>query len=121
VRGIPADEAAAIVSQRHGLDLVAELARGDGAGDPSAIKVSRRSRLLASVIYPLRGWFTAEKISEALDWDDPPFFKNFVRVDVTADRVTLTSYGVTGLERDVAEPAVIDRIEIETGAADGSV
>jgi hypothetical protein len=32
----------------------------------------------------------------------------------------LTSYGVTGLERDVADPAVIDRVVIETGEADGS-
>jgi hypothetical protein len=121
LRGIPADEATAIVAERHGLDLGEELARGEGAGDVSAIKVSRRSRLLATVIYPLRGWFTAEKISEALDWDDPPFFKNFVRVEVVAGRVTLTSYGVTGLQRDIADPAVIDRIEIETGAGDGSL
>ncbi|MGH2959002.1 MAG: metallophosphoesterase family protein [Solirubrobacterales bacterium] len=120
VRGIPADEAAAIVSARHGLDLGAELARGEGAGEASAIKVSRRSRLLATLIYPLRGWFAAEKISEALDWDDPPFFKNFVRVDATAGRVTLTAYGVTGLARDVAEPTVIDRLEIDTGVNDGS-
>lgn len=125
VRGIPADEATAIVAKRHGLDLAAELSRGEGAGAPESITISRRSRLLATLIYPLRGWFSAEKISEALDWDDPPFFKNFVRVEVEDGRVTLTSYGVTGLERDVADPVVIDRVEIETsvtetGAIDGS-
>ncbi|MGK2878784.1 MAG: metallophosphoesterase family protein [Solirubrobacterales bacterium] len=120
IRGIPADEAAAIVAARHRLDLASELARGEGAADPGSIKISRRSRLLATMIYPLRGWFTAEKISEALDWDKPPLFKNFMRVDVAAGEVTLSSFGVTGLERDVASPAVIDRVVIETGAHGGS-
>jgi hypothetical protein len=120
IRGIPADEAAAIVARRHGLDLAEELSRGEGAGAAEAVKISRRSHLLATFLYPLRGWFTAEKISEALDWDDPPFFKNFVRVGVSGGRVTLTSYGVTGLERDVDDPAVIDRVEIQTGGIDGS-
>lgn len=120
VRGIPADEAAAIVAARHGLDLAEELARGQGGGDPESINVARRSRFLATMIFPLRGWFTAEKVSEALDWDKPPLFKSFMRVDVADGQVTLTSFGVTGLERDVASPAVIDRVLIETGAADGS-
>jgi hypothetical protein len=120
IRGIPADEATAIVARRHGLDPAAELARGASAGAADSITISRRSRLLATIIYPLRGWFAAEKISEALDWDDPPFFKNFMRVEVASGAVTLTSYGVTGLERDVADPAVIDRVVIETGEADGS-
>jgi hypothetical protein len=119
IRGIPADEAAAILAKRHGLDLAAELSRGEGAASAESITISRRSRVLATIIYPLRGWFSAEKISEVLDWDDPPFFKNFVRVEVSSGRVTLTSYGVTGLERDVADPAVIDRVEIETGVVDG--
>jgi hypothetical protein len=120
IRGIPADEATAIVAKRHGLDLAAELARGEGAGAPESIKVSRRSHLLATIIYPLRGWFSAEKISEALDWDDPPFFKNFMRVDVSGGRVKLTTFGVTGLQRDVSDPAVIDQVVIETGAINGS-
>lgn len=120
VRGIPADEATAIVAKRHGLDLAEELSRGEGAGEAESIKISRRSRILATIIFPLRGWFSAEKVSEVLDWDDPPLFKNFVRVDVAGGRVTLTAYGVTGLERDVANPTVIDRVEIETGATDGS-
>jgi hypothetical protein len=118
--GMPADEAAAIVAKRHGLDLASELARGEGAGAAGSVTVSRRSRILAAIIFPLRGWFSAEKISEVLDWDDPPFFKNFMRVDVEGGRVTLTSYGVTGLARDVADPTVIDRVEIETGVDDGS-
>lgn len=119
IRGIPADEAAAIVAERHGLDLEHELARGEGAGNAASISVSRRSRLLAALVFPIREWFAHEKISEALDWDDAPFFKNFMGIDVSADRIVLTAYGVTGLQRDAAEPAVIDRVEIVTGVSDG--
>ncbi len=115
-RGIPADEATAIVAERHGLDLAAELARGQGAAS-APVRVSRRSRILASIIHPRREWFSPGRISELLDWDDPPFFKNFVRVSVDQQRLVLTAYGVTGLARDKDDPAVIDRVEIPLGGA----
>lgn len=119
-RGIPADQAAAIVAERHGLDLASELARGEGA-TTSDVRVSRRSRFLASLIYPRHAWFgrggiDPGRISEPLDWDDPPFFKNFVRADIAGERLVLTAYGVTGLQRDQNAPAVIDRVEIALGS-----
>ncbi len=117
--GIPADEAAAILAERHGLELADELERGEGSGDAS-VAVSRRSRRLAALIFPRRQWFSPAKISEALDWDDPPFFKNFVRVEVAPGRVVLTAYGVTGLQRDAGDPAIIDRVEIPIGTGDGN-
>jgi hypothetical protein len=121
IRGIPADQAAAIVAARHGLDIDEELSRGEGAtrlaGD---IKISRRSRILATILYPMRAWFQPEKISEALDWDEAPFFKNAMRVEVTGESLKLTAFGLTGLERDVGDPAVIDQVEISTGTGDGS-
>jgi hypothetical protein len=118
--GIPADEAAAIVAERHGLEVADELARGAGSGT-APVRVSRRSRRLAALIYPRRGWFSPGKISEALDWDDPPLFKNFMRVNVDPDGVELVAYGVTGLARDAAGPAVIDRVRIATtGSEQGS-
>jgi hypothetical protein len=110
-RGIPADEAAAIVAERHGLDPAFELSRGEGAAEFPPT-VSRRSRRLANVVFP-HGWRAQEKISELLDWDDPPYFKNFVRVVVDAGGVELIAYGVTGLERDVDDPPVIDRVRID--------
>jgi hypothetical protein len=117
LRGIPADEAAAIVSARHGLDLGSELARG-GAFNDGTIRVSLRSRILSAIVYPRPAWFEGSRISEALDWDEPPFFKNFVRADVAAGVLTLTAFGVTGLARDQDDPAVIDRVEIPLGDAD---
>ena len=47
IRGIPADEATAIIAKRHGLDLAAELSRGERAGPADGrVKVSLRSRYL---------------------------------------------------------------------------
>lgn len=113
-RGIPADEASVIVAERHGLDAADELARGEGAADASAVTVSRRSRILASLIFPRRNFPFAGKVSELLDWNDPPLMKNFVRVEVDEQGVELIAHGVTGLQRDLAEPAVIDRVRIPT-------
>lgn len=115
IRGIPADEAALIAAERHGLDADAELARGERpAGSPpaSAIHVSRRSRLLAWLVWPRRAWYPVHRVSESLDWDEPPFFKNFVRAEVTGGELRLVVYGVTGLARDAAEPAVIDAVSV---------
>lgn len=112
--GIPADEAAAIVAERHGLDLADELARAEGAGDVPVV-VSRRSRRLARLVFPSGRWLQPDKISELLDWDDPPFFKNFVRVEVNGECLSLTAYGVTGLARDAGDPAIVDRVEIPIG------
>lgn len=123
LRGIPADEAAAIVAGRQGLDLAAELTRGEGAGQAETIRVSMRSRLLTHMIFPWREWFPPAHVSEALDWDDPPFFKNFLRLELAAGRLTVNAYGVTGLQRDARQPAVIDRVEIDLrpGSSDGGV
>lgn len=115
--GIPADEAAAIVAERHGLDLGHELLRGAGAGEPP-VAVSRRSRRIAGLIFPRHRWFPFVSVSEVLDWDDPPFFKNFMRVEVDSEGVELIAHGVSGLARDADEPDVIDRVRIATGVAD---
>lgn len=120
LRGIPADQAAVIAAERHGLDADAELARGVRAADSPAaadIRVSRRSRMLTWFVWPRRAWYPVHRVSEALDWDEPPFFKNFVRADVSGGELRLTAYGVTGLQRDADEPAVIDQLRIPLASA----
>ncbi|MFY9487739.1 MAG: metallophosphoesterase family protein [Solirubrobacterales bacterium] len=112
VRGIPADEAAAIVARRHGL-------RPDETGT-IAKRVSRRSQLLAQIVFPRRTWFDPEKISEALDWDYPPFFKNFMRIDVRDGVLKVSACGVTGALRDQDDPVVIDGFEVDLRAAIGA-
>lgn len=108
LRGIPADEAAAIVAERHGLDP-----------EPGAtpVSVSRRSRRLARLVYPRRAWFKPKRISEVLDWDEPPFFKNVMRLEVSDGVLRVTVYGVSGLRRDQDDPVAIDGFEVRLDQA----
>jgi hypothetical protein len=46
--------------------------------------------------------------SEYFDWDDPPFFKQFLRLDAGADALRVRCYGVTGCAKASAEPPVED-------------
>lgn len=117
IRGIPADQATAIVAERHGLELTAELSRGERpSGSGTSIRVSRRSRLFAAVVFPKRKWFESGRISEALDWDEPPFFKNFMRADLKAGKLIFTTYAVSGLAREQDQPVAVDRVEINLGS-----
>lgn len=123
LRGIPADQAALIAAERHRLDPDAELARGERApqAPPAArIKVSMRSRMLTWLVWPRRAWYPVHRISEALDWDDPPFFKNFVRAEVAGGQLRMVAYAVSGLQRDAEDPAVIDELRIPLAAGVGA-
>ncbi|HEV7918259.1 MAG TPA: metallophosphoesterase family protein [Solirubrobacterales bacterium] len=102
VRGIPADQAAAIVARRIGID------------EPglAEVKVSWRSRLLASLVFPRRALlFEPSRIAEILDWDDPPFYKSFLRLDIAGGRLKITAFGASGCRDTDAIP--IDHVEIE--------
>jgi hypothetical protein len=50
--------------------------------------------------------------SEVFDWDDPPFFKNFLRLEATRSKLTITCYGVTGRAAHEENPPVEDHVEI---------
>ena len=65
---------------------------------------SRGRRFLEPYFYPF--------FSEVFDWDEPPFFKNFLRLETTEDRLLVTCYGVTGCAEHEASSPVEDRIEI---------
>jgi hypothetical protein len=64
----------------------------------------RGRRLLAPFFYPF--------FSEVFDWDDPPFFKNFLRLEATTGKLTITCYGVTGCAEHEKNPSKEDHIEI---------
>jgi hypothetical protein len=50
--------------------------------------------------------------SEFADWDRPPFFKNFLRVDVTGDTLTISCHGVSGCGEQEDRPPCEDRVTI---------
>lgn len=101
-RGIPAREAAAIVAERHGLEP-----------PPSSVRVSRRSRVLAALVYPRGRLLDPVRVSELLDWDDPPFFRNVLRVEVRDRRLRVTAYAISGRARDADSPVPFDGFEVD--------
>lgn len=76
-------------------------------------RLSWTKRRIARLIQPApatRGfhrWF-----SEAFDWNDPPMFKHFLRLDVSAAALRIRCFGVTGCAVAEAQPPVEDEVTI---------
>ena len=79
---------------------------------PSATEaeVGFRQRRLASVLFSTR-WVGAF-ISEAAEATRPPFFKNFLKLEVRDRKLFITAYGVTGYLDREKDPTVEDCIEL---------
>ena len=110
---IDPDQAAGYMSERLGIRPT--------KGDVQDVAVSNETRRRARRVFPLPGrgrgplhtWF-----SEYFDWNEPPLFKSVLRIDATADRVTIACHAATGCENDhLREPE--DRLTCEF-QADGS-
>ncbi|GLZ12459.1 metallophosphoesterase [Actinomadura sp. NBRC 104425] len=50
--------------------------------------------------------------SEMADWDTPPFFKSFLRIDVTEERLRIRCYAATGCGDQEDRPPVEDDVTI---------
>ncbi len=75
--------------------------------------LSDRARRAAAFIQPLpakRGFH--RWVSELFDWNDPPLFKQFLRVDITRAAVTVRCFGVTGCADTEHAPPVEDEVTI---------
>ena len=75
--------------------------------------LSERARRAAAFIQPLpakRGFH--RWVSELFDWNDPPLFKQFLRVDITRAAVTVRCFGVTGCADTEHAPPVEDEVTI---------
>lgn len=108
---IPPDEAAALMAERIGVEPTRETDRRK--------PISRRARWVASILLPLLGRDGGplhSLFSGFFDWDEPPLFKSFMRVEVTTDRLTLTCFGVTGCLEQERNPPIEDRVEIDIKA-----
>jgi hypothetical protein len=113
---IPPDEAAAYMGERLGIEPTREK-------DQDAY-VSRRARRLAERIFPLPGRGRGPLhhfFSEFFDWNDPPLFKNFLRLDVREDELTIYCFAATGCLDHEKNPPVEDEVRIpldSTGSYD---
>ncbi|WP_233510890.1 metallophosphoesterase family protein [Actinomadura craniellae] len=111
-------EAARVVSHRLGMPTT----RPDGGVSP---RPSLRARLVAVLLgVPRRHRHRPRLLrlpvrrlpqrfrSELADWDRPPFFKNFLRVNVTETELTIRCYGVTGCGENELDPPCEDEVTI---------
>ncbi|HEV2057982.1 MAG TPA: metallophosphoesterase [Solirubrobacteraceae bacterium] len=88
-------QAAAYMAERLGIEATKDDAKG--------VLVSDETRRRARRVFPLPGrgrgalhaWF-----SEFFDWNEPPLFKNVLRIDVTAERLTIECHAATGCVDD---------------------
>lgn len=110
------EEATAVVRHRLGI----RPGRGYKSPEPS-----RRARLVAAVLGVPRDGRRRPRFlrlpvhklpqrfrSELADWDDPPFFKSFLRVDVTESHLRIRCHAVTGCGDHETAPPCEDEVII---------
>jgi hypothetical protein len=108
------DQASAVIANRIGVDPVRDSDR----------KVTRRARFVASVLgvaprphrrsrlrLPVRRTLT-QVLSPGSATYSPPFFKSFLRLDVTPETIRIRCYAATGLRAQEIEPPVEDDFTI---------
>jgi hypothetical protein len=77
------------------------------------VKLGFRARLAARVIQPApaqRGFHRF--VSEAFDWNDPPMFKSFLRLDASGRELRVRCFGVSGCAGTEDAPPVEDELTI---------
>jgi hypothetical protein len=93
-------QAAAYMAERLGIEPTKQ--------DAEAVEVTNDTRRKARRLFPLPGrgrgpfhmWF-----SEFFDWNDPPLFKHLLRIDATANHLTIRCHAGTGCYGDELRPA----------------
>jgi hypothetical protein len=101
------DEAAAYMAERLGIQPTRP-------GDRVAY-VSRRVRRVAEWIFPLPGRGRGPLhhfFSEFFDWNEPPLFKNFLRIDASGKEVRIRCFAATGCAEHEDSPPLEDEVKI---------
>jgi hypothetical protein len=111
------EQAAAAIARRIGLPPTRPEARD--------VKPTLRARIVAALLgVPGRGgtatrWFRLpvrrayhRLFSSYSDSDRPPFFKSFLRIDVTSDLLRIRCFGATGWLKHELDPPVEDDVKI---------
>jgi hypothetical protein len=110
---IPPDQAAAIMAERLGLTPTRSSA--------ALTRVSSRARGVASWLFPLPGQvhgLLQPFYTELFDWNDPPMFKNFLRLEASANEITITCFVASGCLPQEEEPPIEDAVRA-TRSSDG--
>ncbi|MEU1710141.1 metallophosphoesterase [Streptomyces sp. NPDC005706] len=110
------DEATAVVAERLGIE--------PGRAPGPQVRITRRVRLVASLLgagrrpgraprfrLPVRKLYT-QLFSPGSVTYSPPFFKSFLRLDVTPEAVRLRCFAATGNRAQELDPPVEDEVTI---------
>jgi hypothetical protein len=109
-RFIAPDVAAAIVGERLGVMPTRPNAR--------AVEVSAAAQRAAAALYGLPARERGSRhvpFSEWLDWNEPPLFKSFLRVDADEHRVRIRCFAATGCASQERRPPVEDEMIADRG------
>ena len=80
---------------------------------PVAARLSLGERIKTAVLHRIPAGRSFHRVgSEVFDFDEPPFFKQFLRIDVDNDKITVSCFGVTGCADTEHAPSVEDRFTI---------
>ncbi len=104
---IDPDQAAAYMAERLGLEATRP-------GDRQVV-VSDRTRRAAARIFPLPGSGRGPLhhfFSEFFDWNEPPMFKNFLRIDASDSELRIRCFAATGCAEHEQDPPLEDEVSI---------
>jgi hypothetical protein len=104
---IAPDEAAAVMGERLGLAPTRSSAE--------EVAVSARARRAASIVFPLPGRGRGAlhlPFSEFFDWNDPPLFKSFLRVEAEPGLLRIRCFAATGCLGQEESPPIEDEVRI---------
>jgi hypothetical protein len=104
---IPPDEASALMADRLGIPPTRPGARRTAP--------SPHAKRAAATVFPLPGrghgpWHRF--FSEFFDWNDPPMFKSFLRLDIAERQLTIRCFAATGCGEQEGDPPVEDQVSI---------
>ena len=77
------------------------------------VPLSGRARFAAHLIQPIPASHGFHRfVSEAFDWNDPPMFKSFLRLDASGSELRIRCFGVSGCAGTEDAPPVEDEFTV---------
>ncbi|HEX8093712.1 metallophosphoesterase [Jatrophihabitans sp.] len=109
---ISSDQAALFLARKRGIAPLATRPIITDSDDVSTAKQGLRAQAVAYSLLTLGGKRFHKWFSPFYDWDTPPFYKSFLRIDVGAGSARVTCRGVTGCKETENDPPVEDQFEL---------
>ncbi|HEY9264615.1 MAG TPA: metallophosphoesterase [Mycobacterium sp.] len=105
-------QAAEVLHRKLGTPLDRPAQPAPPGSSPTRASISAHKLRLSGLILKVGGRRFHNWFSPFCDWDDPPFFKHFLRIDVRVDGATITCHAATGCVEHEAQPPIEDVTEL---------